>query len=123
MRELLPGLCAPAACASPPSGPGNAVATPTHVELQRRVAVARTQQQCRASSLNARLPVQRLAEDCALDSESRKVLEQCQQPMKLTGRGLHRILRVARTIADLEACSTLQAAHVAEAIQFHRPMV
>jgi magnesium chelatase family protein len=86
------------------------------------VAVARTLQQCRAGCLNARLPVQRLSVDCALDSESRKKLEQCQKPMKLTGRGLHRILRVARTIADLEACTMLREAHVAEAIQFHRPM-
>ncbi len=96
---------------------------PTHVELKRQVVVARSHQQRRAGCLNARLPVQRLAVDCALDNAARKKLEDCQTLVKLTGRGLHRILRVARTIADLEACTTLREVHVAEAIQFHRPMV
>jgi magnesium chelatase family protein len=102
---------------------GRGARAPAQEELQQRVAVARTLQQRRAGRLNARLPVQSLATDCLLDGEARTVLERCQKPWRLTGRGLHRILRVARTIADLESSERLRAAHVAEAVQFHRPMV
>jgi magnesium chelatase family protein len=124
MKELLPGLQDPAiAAVSSVDRAGAGVSLPTHAELQRQVLVARALQQRRAACLNSRLPVQRLAIDCTLDEESRGVLERCQQRVKLTGRGLHRVLRVARTIADLDGCRVLRQAHVAEAVQFHRPMV
>jgi magnesium chelatase family protein len=84
------------------------------------VHAARARQQRRAGCLNARLGVADLAGHCALDVAGTRLLAAGAERLGLSGRGLHRVLRVARTIADLEACESIQAAHVAEALQLRR---
>lgn len=86
------------------------------VEAARKLAIARfkgTQTQC-----NAEMDSQQLQEWCALDDTSRMLLENAIRQLGLSARGTDRILKVARTIADLEEAPTLQAHHVAEAIQY-----
>jgi magnesium chelatase family protein len=87
-----------------------------------QVCAARQRQWLRAGCLNARLPPARLASDCVIDLAARALLQRSQQSLKLTGRGLHRLLRLARTIADLESSDTLGCTHVAEAISLRRPL-
>ena len=55
---------------------------------------------------------------CALDEAGEKLLRGAFQRMGLTARSHDRILRVARTIADLEGAERIAPAHLAEAIQF-----
>ena len=56
----------------------------------------------------------------ALTPDAEKFLMEAAQKMMLSGRGYHRMLRVARTIADLEASEHVEIPHVAEALSFHR---
>ncbi|MCG9890208.1 MAG: YifB family Mg chelatase-like AAA ATPase [Thermosynechococcaceae cyanobacterium MS004] len=67
---------------------------------------------------NAQMQSRHLREWCILDDASRQLLEAAIQRLGLSARGTDRILKVARTIADLDASTSLQVAHVAEAIQY-----
>ncbi|MEM9772408.1 MAG: YifB family Mg chelatase-like AAA ATPase [Cyanobacteria bacterium P01_D01_bin.73] len=86
------------------------------VEKARGVAIARFQGT--ATQCNAEMDSQQLQKWCALDDSSRMLLENAIRRLGLSARGTDRILKVARTIADLEGTSTMQANHVAEAIQY-----
>ncbi|MEW6602847.1 MAG: ATP-dependent protease, partial [Nitrospirota bacterium] len=55
---------------------------------------------------------------CALDQSSQVLLERAMEGMGLSARAYHRILKIARTIADLEEAPTLTSLHIAEAIQY-----
>jgi magnesium chelatase family protein len=57
---------------------------------------------------------------CRLDRPSEKLLEEAVDRLGLSARSYHRILKIARTIADLDRCKTLQVKHIAEAIQYRR---
>ena len=57
---------------------------------------------------------------CHLDRPSKNLLEEAVERLGLSARSYHRILKIARTIADLDRCKTLQAKHIAEAIQYRR---
>ncbi len=57
---------------------------------------------------------------CALDAAGTRLLAAGAERLGLSGRGLHRVLRVARTIADLEGSETIAAGHLAEALQLRR---
>ena len=59
-----------------------------------------------------------LRRHCALDTESEQLLEQAMTRLGLSARAYARILKVARTIADLDAQETIASSHVAEAIQY-----
>ena len=59
---------------------------------------------------------------CQLDPTSTNLLKAAMQQMQLSARAYHRILKLARTIADLAGSEQIQTAHVAEAIQY-RPRV
>ena len=67
---------------------------------------------------NAQMHSRQLREVCGLDKSSRDLLKLAIERLNLSGRAYDRILKVARTIADLEGSSSIKADHVAEAVQY-----
>ena len=67
-------------------------------------------------SHNSSIPASRLEEFCPLGKREQKYMESIYERMNLTARTYHKILRVARTIADLEQEKTLSLSHLNEAI-------
>ena len=55
---------------------------------------------------------------CAIDEESRELLRTAMHELNLSARAHDRILKVARTIADLEGADTIEVDHISEAIQY-----
>ena len=86
--------------------------------VRDRVLSCRAQQERRQGCANAQLEPRMLAANCPLGSSQRKRLESAATRMRLSGRGLHRTLRVARTIADLEAAGSIENRHIAEALAY-----
>jgi magnesium chelatase family protein len=122
--ELLAGSAAFLATSATSSG-GAPVSRAAHAAmsaatLREQVHAARMRQRHRSDGLNARLGVAELAVHCALDAAGTRLLAAGVERLGLSGRGLHRVLRVARTIADLEQYERIAAAHVAEALQLRR---
>ena len=67
---------------------------------------------------NAALTSAEIRKFCPMEEEANKMLKRAFDSLGLSARGYDRILRVARTIADLDKSETIKAAHIAEAIQF-----
>jgi magnesium chelatase family protein len=89
--------------------------------VRSRVVAARQRQWERASGgarCNARLGPEEARAVCGLDEEGRQLLRRAIARFALTGRGHARVLRVARTIADLEGARDIGAAHLAEALRY-----
>ena len=68
--------------------------------------------------LNARLPERLVKKYCRLDDAGNDILLRAQKQLRVSARGRGHLLRVARTIADLERSDDIRAAHVAEAVQY-----
>jgi magnesium chelatase family protein len=83
-----------------------------------RVLQARERQRARAGVQNARLRGAALRRHCALDDAGRVVLGRAARRLGLSARAHDRILRVARTIADLEGAAPVEARHLLEAVQY-----
>jgi magnesium chelatase family protein len=86
-------------------------------EIRARVERVRALQHARGY-YNARMPVRMIRQQCALDSSGERTLEMAVRRMGLSARAHDRILKVARTIADLDASEAVSAKHVAEAVQY-----
>ena len=71
-----------------------------------------------AAFTNARAAISLIRRCATPDAPGRRLLESAMTRLALSARGHGRILRVARTIADLEGCEAIRAAHIAEAIQY-----
>jgi magnesium chelatase family protein len=68
--------------------------------------------------LNAQLQGRAFDRVCALDDKGRALLERSVERLHLTARGFHRVLKVARTIADLASAANIAADHIGEALQY-----
>ena len=97
-------------------------------EIALRVSVARERQAARYREVpedrrprtNAEADGTLLEEIAAPDAEGRALLTQAAERMRLTARGYHRVLRVARTLADLEGAEAVRRLHIAEALSYRR---
>jgi magnesium chelatase family protein len=97
--------------------------------IRDRVAAARERQERRYRRLgvltNAQLDARMTRHYCRLDGPAAALLEAALHRLGMSGRAHHRVLRLARTIADLDGTEAMAAPHVAEAVQFRcldRPM-
>ena len=91
-------------------------------EVKKRVDAARERQHVRfggdGNLCNARMGPDEMRKYCALDEASAQLMKQAFDAMGLTARSYDRILKVARTVADLDGSEIIQPQHIAEAIQY-----
>ncbi len=83
-----------------------------------QVAEARERQQRRQGCANAFLDLAGLRRHCALEAADERWLEQAAERLRLSLRATHRLLKVARTLADLEGTERIARPHLAEALQY-----
>jgi magnesium chelatase family protein len=89
--------------------------------VRARVLAARARQDARnprGARVNAHLHGKSLDRVCGLDGTGRRLLERSAEKLHLSARGYHRVLKVARTIADLAEMPAIDSAHLAEALQY-----
>lgn len=101
--------------ALPPAKEGTA-------EIAARVAAARERQNRRFEGTdiicNAELSGKMFDMACALEEDARALMTRAAERYGLSARGYHRVLKVARTIADLAGIDNIARAHVAEALSY-----
>jgi magnesium chelatase family protein len=88
----------------------------TSSEVAARVGYARERQQRRQGCSNAHLAAPGIAAHCQLDADGWALMQRATRRLSLSARGHHRVLRTARTIADLADSPTIAQRHLAEAI-------
>lgn len=91
-------------------------------KVAERVLSAYQIQMGRQGCVNAHLTAKQVETYCPMDSAAQKVLERAMVQLNWSARVYHRVLRVARTIADMEKQEILCAAHIAQAIQYRRAL-
>ncbi|MCB0446142.1 MAG: YifB family Mg chelatase-like AAA ATPase [Gelidibacter sp.] len=93
------------------------------IEIRKRVTAAREQQTKRFEDndsvhYNAQMNTKQIRKYCVLDEASKQLLKTAMERLNLSARAYDRILKVARTIADLEGVEELNGSHISEAIQY-----
>jgi len=99
---------------------GDAPAGEPTADVRGRVARARALQQARAGKPNALLSQGEMTASCRLDPGDQALLERATDALQLSARSIHRILRVARTIADLAGHAAIDTRDLSEAIGYRR---
>ena len=99
--------------------------TETSKQIRERVNKARIIQAERFAHeenifANSRMSVRFIEKYCKIDNKSKRLLSQSVKQLHLSARAYHKILKIARTIADLNGADTIDCKHVAEAIQYRR---
>ena len=88
--------------------------------IRARVSAARERQLTRQGKPNAQLSSREVGQHAMPDAQGELLLKQAISRLGLSARGFHRILKVARSIADLAGEARVVSGHVAEAIQYRR---
>ena len=94
--------------------------TENSATVRQRVVIARQQQLSRAGKTNVHLTTEDLATFCKLKTKEQKLLNQAANKLKLSARGYHRTLKVARTIADLTGKDQIEMADLTEALSLRQ---
>jgi magnesium chelatase family protein len=93
--------------------PGEPTAT-----VRERVVAARNRQQSRCATVNAELSPAQMSLHCTLAEEHAGLLDRASERLRLSARACHRILKVARTIADLDERPEIEESHLLEALSY-----
>ena len=91
-------------------------------DIAQRVQACATLQRQRQQSLNARLTVAQLPVQCPCDRSANVLLSRSLSRLNWSARAYHRVLRIARTIADLDRAQVIGGHHAAEAVQLRRAL-
>jgi magnesium chelatase family protein len=97
---------------------GDSSATLREVATRARDIQRRRFENGRADACNAVMPESAFAEWCPMAPDAEELLFEAQKRLRISARGRTHVIRVARTIADLEALETIGAGHIAEALQY-----
>jgi len=87
-------------------------------QVKDRIEKALAIQHLRYGHLNARMTVKEIDKHCELNKECLDILKKFYQSKKLTARSIHKVLKVARTIADMQSATSIELSHVLEAMQY-----
>ena len=98
----------------------NAPSGEASADIRARVVAARAIQAGRAGVCNAHLAQAQLKAHCQLAAADQELLDKAMNVLQLSARATYRILRVARTIADLAGSADIETPHLAEAIQYRQ---
>jgi magnesium chelatase family protein len=98
-------------------------ATESSEQVKQRVSHARVKQQIRQKKPNGILSFSEIKKYCLLSSKQTQFLEKAMHQLTLSARALHSILKVARTIADLEDKENIHSNHLKEAISYKRSVL
>ncbi|MEQ1661786.1 MAG: YifB family Mg chelatase-like AAA ATPase [Thiobacillus sp.] len=88
--------------------------------IRERVEAARARQMARQGKPNAALGTKEIEQQCLLDNAGEALLKQAITRLNLSARAYHRVLKLARSVADLAASDAITSMHLAEAIQYRR---
>ena len=91
-------------------------------QIAERVVLARDRQYQRQGKANAQLGVAEITQFCQPTNDAEKLLRDAIRRLNWSARAYHRVLKVARTIADLAHADHIDAQHVAVAIQYRRAL-
>lgn len=92
----------------------------TTASVRQRVLAARAIQQQRRGKANNLLTGTEVEQDCQLQQQERRLLEQSLTRLGLSARAYHRVLRVARTLADLEGVAVVGRKHLLESLSYRQ---
>jgi magnesium chelatase family protein len=88
--------------------------------VRERITTTRNIQLQRNNTLNSQLTHKQIDETCGLEKSDRLLLQQAMEKLKLSARAYHRILKLARTVADMDGSENIYTQHLTEAINYRK---